>query len=190
MMMKKHLLSLLVALGISVAAHAQAPVAARQRELSVTAGAMASGFNSNYTDPDYVGSNYLFGPGAYVDVHFTHWVQLEAEGRWMRWSSFGDSETQDNYLIGPRVPIKRFGKYQTYGKVLIGLAKMKFPADDPLYSSGSFTDLAFGGTLERSWGRRLSVRMIDFEFQDWPKFVPNESIHPFGISVGVGYKIF
>jgi hypothetical protein len=37
--------------------------------------------------------------------------------------------------------------------------------------------------------KRISVRAIDFEFQQWPKWL-NSSLAPYGASVGVGYKIF
>jgi opacity protein-like surface antigen len=193
--MRKIFALFLVCMAIALAAipaGAQAVEAGRGRQLSLTAGALASGFNPGYA------TNYpLFGPGAYVDVHFTHWVQLEAEGRWMRLNSYY-GENQSNYLIGPRVPIKDFGKFQTYGKALIGLAQMTFPAGD-YFSSGRFTALAFGGTVDYRLNRRWSIRAVDFEYQYWPKFIPQNpsvanspstSLEPYGISVGVGYKIF
>jgi len=83
-------------------ARAQAVESADARGFHIDAGAMASGFQ-----PDD-GNNYLLGPGAYVDFHFSHWVQLEAEGRWLRFNQYF-GETQDNYLIGPRVPVWRGG---------------------------------------------------------------------------------
>ncbi|MGA2252017.1 outer membrane beta-barrel protein [Terracidiphilus sp.] len=176
----------------AIPAGAQAVEAAQGRQLSLTAGAIASGFDPNYA------TNYpLVGPGVYVDVHFTHWFQIEAEGRWMRFNSlFG--ENQSNYLIGPRVPIKRFGKFESFGKVLIGEAKMTFPQGD-FYTTGSFTDLAFGATIDYKVNRRWSIRAIDFEYQDWPKFIPQNpaianspsvSLQPYGLSVGVGYRVF
>jgi hypothetical protein len=47
--------------------------------------------------------------------------------------------------------------------------------------------------------RRWSIRAIDFEYQDWPKFIPQNpaianspsvSLQPYGLSVGVGYRVF
>ncbi len=186
------LAAVLIAALSPVSAGAQAAESARQRQLTLTAGAIASGFESRY-DTNYP----LFGPGAYVDVHFTRWVQLEAEGRWLRFNNYY-SDSQDNYLIGPRVPIKRFGKFQSYGKVLVGLAKMQFPRGD-YYLHGSFTALAFGGTLDYRLNKRWSLRALDFEYQDWPNFIPKEagvagsptgSLQPYGVSVGIGYRVF
>ena len=173
-------------------AGAQAVEAARGRQLSVTAGAMASGF-----DPRYATNYWLFGAGTYVDVHFTHWVQLEGEARWLRFNSYY-GENQSNYLIGPRVPIKDFGKFKTYGKALVGLAQMTFPTGD-YFSTGRFTALAFGGTVDYRLNRRWSIRAADFEYQYWPKFIPQNpsvtnspstNLQPFGVSVGVGYRVF
>ncbi|WP_058189483.1 outer membrane beta-barrel protein [Terracidiphilus gabretensis] len=183
----------------AIPAGAQAVEAARGRQLTLTAGGMISGFNPDYADPAYDGTNFLFGGGTYIDFHLSHWVQIEAEGRWLRIpTSIGSDESQSNYLIGPRVPIKRFGKFQTYGKVLIGEAKMTFPQGDN-FTTGRFTDLTFGGTLDYRLNRRWSIRAVDFEYQDWPKFIPKDptvpnspsiSLQPYGLSVGVGYRVF
>jgi hypothetical protein len=182
-----------------IPAGAQAVEAARGRQLTLTAGGMISGFNPDYADPAYTNTNFPFGGGTYIDFHLSHWVQIEAEGRWLRIPTDIDSiETQSNYLIGPRVPIKRFGKFETYGKVLIGEAKMTFPKGN-FFSNGSFTDLAFGATLDYKLNRRWSIRALDFEYQDWPKFIPKDptmtnspstSLQPYGVSIGVGYRIF
>jgi len=81
------LICLLLAAG-GFSAHGQVVPSATGRQLSVTAGAMGSVFQ-----PDYVGggvaatSSYpLVGVGAYVDVKFTRWIQIEAEGRWLRYN--------------------------------------------------------------------------------------------------------
>jgi hypothetical protein len=183
----------------AIPAGAQAVEAATARRFTLTAGGIMSGFNPDYADPGYNGTNFLFGGGTYVDVHFSHWVQIEGEARWLHITTYADStESQNNYLIGPRVPIKQFGRFQTYGKVLIGLASMNFP-EGGYYANGRFTDLAFGGTVDYRLNRRWSIRALDFEYQDWPKFVqtnpgvagsPTTSLQPYGISVGIGYRIF
>jgi hypothetical protein len=185
----------------AISAGAQAVEAARGRQLTLTAGGLISGFNPDYADPNYNGTNFLFGGGTYVDLHLSRWVQIEAEGRWLRIPAYIDSnENQSNYLIGPRVPIKRFGRFQSYGKVLIGEAKMTFPQGNVgNYTTGRFTDLAFGATLDYRLNRRWSIRALDFEYQDWPKFIPKDptvanssstSLQPYGLSIGFGYRFF
>src|ERR1035438_2157801 len=110
----------------AVAASAQAVPSATGRQVSITAGGMASIFQpdfegdwveqinpSVYCDSLTIGtcipfahsSQYpLYGVGAYVDVRLRRWVQFEAEGRWNRWHQYNDI-SQDNYLIGPRLPV-------------------------------------------------------------------------------------
>ena len=159
---------------------AQAVPSATERQLAVTAGGMVSGFQPGE------GGNNLVGIGAFVDARFSHWVQIEAEGRWLRWNQFY-GEHQDNYLIGPRVPLKQFGKFNTYGKALIGYGKMTFPYN---YGYGTFTDLAFGGTLDYRLSRKLTLRAADFEYQYWPKWINNTSLSPYGVSVGIAYRVY
>jgi hypothetical protein len=159
---------------------AQAVESADRPGMRVVAGGMASVFNSNDQN------DYLIGGGAFLDVHLSHWVQLEGEARFLRWNQYL-GEQQDNYLIGPRVPLMHLGrKGQIYGKALIGYGRMTFPAG---YGYGSFTALAFGETVEFRMSRRLTFRALDFEYQDWPKWVNNTSLYPFGVSVGVGYRV-
>ncbi len=162
-------------------AHAQAVESATARTFRIDAGGFASGFQ-----PDE-GSNDLFGLGTYVDVHFTHWIQVEGEARWLRFNQYY-GEHQDTYLIGPKIPIRRIGsRTQLYGKAMIGLGKMTFPNN---YGYGSFTALAFGGGLDYRLTRKLTLRPVDFEYQDWPKWLNNNALYPYGVSVGVAYRVF
>ena len=182
------LLGLILAVDCRVAV-AQVEPSGYGRELSISAGGMFSGFSPQDSNQGvyYSDGSQLIGAGTFVDVHFTHWMQLEGEARWMRWNGYG-GETQDNYLIGPRVPIKRLGsRGQFYGKALVGLGKMTFPLS---YGYGSFTALAFGGTLEYQLTRRVTLRAADIEFQYWPTWLENSSLHPFGVSVGASYRVF
>lgn len=160
--------------------HAQSVESAETRGLTISAGGMASGFNAGQYD------NWLIGAGTFVDVHFSHWVQVEAEGRWLYWNQYY-GQHESNYLIGPRVPIKQFGRSQLYGKVLIGEGKQTFAFG---YGYGSFTALAFGGTLDYRLSRRLTLRAVDFEYQYWPNWLNNQSLKPYGFSSGVGYRVF
>lgn len=158
----------------------QAAPSATERQLTISAGGMVSGFQPDEGETD------LAGVGTYIDFHFSHWVQVEAEGRWLRWNEYY-GEHQDNYLIGPRVPIKQFGKFNVYGKTLIGYGKMTFPFN---YGYGTFTDLAFGGTLDYQVSRKITVRAADFEYQYWPKWINNTSLTPYGVSAGIAYRVF
>jgi opacity protein-like surface antigen len=179
---------LLVLICLADFAHAQAAESATARQFTITAGAMGSAFNPNDRNASaYVGgSNYLMGPGAYVDVRFTHWFQLEGEARWLRFNQYA-GEYQDNYFLGPKIPIHRFGRADIYGKVMIGIGKMTFPYN---YGYGTFTALAYGGGVDYRLSHRLTLRPIDFEFQQWPTWLPGESLYPYGFSAGIGYRVF
>jgi opacity protein-like surface antigen len=124
------------------------------------------------------------GVGAYVDVRFSRWVQLEAEGRWQRFNQY-DGIHQDNYLAGPRIPIHRIWKGTVYGKALVGLSQMSCAG----CRSGHYTDFAFGGGMDMKLTKRLSFRAVDAEYQYYPNF-GTSALSPYGVSMGIGYKIF
>lgn len=192
---------------------AQVAPSATGRHLSVTAGGMASLFQPDFqgdwaaettpASPCYsisvcapvanTSANGLFGVGAYVDVRFTRWIQIEAEGRWLRFNEFQHIR-QDNYLIGPRVPIRSFWKATVYGKALVGYGKMDLGLYPGLCSgvceaTGRFTATAFGGGADIHLNKRFTFRAIDAEYQYWPQW-GNSSLKPYGVSMGFGYRIF
>jgi hypothetical protein len=190
-------LSLLLAAS-AVSIHAQVVPSATARQLSLTAGGMVSlfqpDFEGGWTYPNSSGVEYpvaqasnqgLFGVGAYVDVKLSHWVQIEAEGRRLRFNQY-EGIYQDNYLIGPRLPVYHFWKATVYGKALYGISKMNF---DPQGDHGTFSTIAFGGGMDVQLTKKISFRAVDIEYQDWPAW-GNSTIKPYGVSMGVGYKFF
>jgi len=174
---------------------AQVAPSAFRGQLSLTAGGMGSVFQ-----PDYAGGHdsaglpatsaspqRLFGFGAYADLKFTRWIQIEGEARWLRQNTFVDIN-EDNYLIGPRVPIHEFRRlgFTPYGKALVGLGRMNFEYNQ---AYGRFTDVALGGGVDLKLSRHFVVRPFDFEYQLWPNWV-NGTLKPYGASAGIAYKIF
>ena len=184
----------------TVTATAQVVPSATDHRLTVTAGGMASAFQPDFAYrwacgaatcppglfyPVAEASNYpLVGVGAYVDVEFRRWVQLEAEGRWLRFNRYQDIH-EDNYLIGPRVPVYHFWKATVYGKALGGFSKMDLGSG----FHGTFTALAFGGGMDVKLTKKISIRAFDGEYQYWPAW-GNSRLFPYGASVGIGYKIY
>ncbi|MGO9317302.1 MAG: outer membrane beta-barrel protein [Terracidiphilus sp.] len=176
---------------------AQVVPSATGRQVTITAGGMASifqpDFAGNFQPPDYINPiaqashQPLFGVGAYVDVRLRRWVQFEAEGRWMRWNQYYGI-SQDNYLIGPRLPVHRFWneKATVYGKALAGYSRMTF---DPLSDYGRYTDIAVGGGMDIKLTKKISLRAVDVEYHYWPWW-QGTKLTPYGASVGIGYKIF
>jgi hypothetical protein len=172
------LLSLLLVNAAPALLRAQVAPAALRSPLSLTVGGFASGF-----EPDYV-PNKLAGVGAYADLNVFRRYGLEGEARWQRFHETGGI-SQDNYLIGPRVRVLHIWRAQPYVKVLGGFSNMDFGGG----FTGRFTTIAYGGGVDLRVTRRISVRAIDFEYQQWPKFL-SSNLYPYGGSVGVSYRIF
>jgi hypothetical protein len=173
----------------SLSARAQVVPSAYAQRFTINAGLLGSVFQ-----PDYKGGGVaqtgpyrLYGDGAYVDVKLTRWVQIEAEARWLRFNSYLDIR-EDNYLIGPRLPLERlrFKRATPYAKVLVGYGRMNFEYNA---AYGRFTDIAYGGGVDVKLTKRITLRAIDFEYQQWPNWL-SSSLSPYGGSVGVSYKIF
>jgi len=170
-----------------VSARAQVVPAATSSSFRLSAGALGS-----LAQPDYEGTfeaatspNRIYGPGAYVDVHFSRWVQIEGEARWLRLNQFkpiylpeGNGET--TYLIGPRIPIGTFHRVTPYGKFLVGLGSASF-------INGNTFVLAYGGGVDVRLSHRFTLRAVDFEYQQW-RVTP--TLYPYGGSVGISYRIF
>jgi hypothetical protein len=181
------LFSIVFALG-SLSARAQVAPSAYRRGISITAGGEGSAFQPDYaggTTPE-TSPNRLYGIGAYVDVRFTRWVQMEAEGHWLRFNQFyslspavGNGE--DDYLIGPRLPIRTFRRATPYVKALIGFGNADF-------LTGRTTAVVYGGGLDYRLSRRFTLRAFDFEYMQWRITPP--MIYPYGASVGISYRIF
>lgn len=190
----RFVLLMLVALTTLAVAPAQVVPAATGRHITLTAGAEGSIFQSDFNGNWNASSPYnpiseassqaLYGLGAYVDIGFSRWVQIEAEGRWLRLHQLYGIH-QDNYLAGPRLPLYRYKKATVYGKALGGFSEMSFGYG----LHGRYTTLAFGGGVDMKLTKRLSLRALDVEYQYWPTW-GNQTLSPYGASVGLGYKIF
>lgn len=136
--------------------------------------------------PDYAGEgiaqtspNRLYGVGAYFDARFNRWLSIEGEAHWMRFNVYRNIN-QDTYLIGPRVPIATFHRVTPYGKFLFGLGNGDF-------LTGNTLVLVYGGGVDYELTHRITLRAIDFEYQQWRV---NPVLNPYGGSVGISYRIF
>ena len=99
-------------------------------------------------------------------------------------STTGDPSTgyngENTYLIGPRIAPYTFRKFTPYGKVLVGFGNGSF-------LTGRRFAVTYGGGVDYRLTRRFTLRAFDFEYQQW-QVTP--TLHPYGGSVGLSYKIF
>jgi len=147
----------------------------------VSVGGGASIYQADYGQRD------LGGFMAYGDANLTWRYGLEAEARFLNHHTDEDV-TETNYLIGPRVSIfPGYGKnpFRPYVKFLVGAGKIEFPFK---FAQGTYFTLAPGAGLDVAIGSRLTVRVIDVEYQDWTNFTYG-GMHPYGISAGISFRL-
>lgn len=177
-----YLVALFSILSVTLPVCAQVVPSASKEQFSVTAGGMGSVFQPDYSWSTGIGrdSRSLYGAGAYADAAFNRWLQIEVEGRWLRFNGATQFDTEDNYQAGFRFPIKRYGRFTPYGKALVGVANANF------FSGNAFM-VTVGGGVDYRLNKNFSLRAGDFEYQIWHT---TPTIEPLGYSVGLGYKFF
>jgi hypothetical protein len=169
---------LAVVLAMALTASAQVAPSGDEGGFSLTAGASGSGFDVQY------GQQKLLGIAGVVDVDTRRRFGLEAEGRWLMFHNPNQMQTT-TYMGGPRYHFTR-GKFQFYGKGLIGIGQFTFPYN---YAHGNYLVIAPGGGVDYRWNRKIGFRLPDVEYQVWPQFTFG-SMSSYGVSVGVLYHIF
>jgi hypothetical protein len=188
------LFSILFAAG-SLFARAQAVPSAYVQRFTVNLGVIGSAFQPDYAAGGgaQTSPSRLYGPGAYVDMKLTRYLQFEAEARWLRMNPYLDIR-EDNYQIGPRLPIEklRFKRATPYAKILVGYNRMNFELNG---GYGHYADIAYGGGVDVKLTKKITIRAFDLEYQQWlgwPNIPgsPNTTLSPYGGSVGVSYKVF
>jgi len=171
-------LLLAVVLGMTRAASAQVAPSGDEGGFSIAAGATASGYQVQY------GQQKLLGIAGVVDVDTRRRFGLEAEGRWLMFNNPNQMQIT-TYMAGPRYH-HSLGKFQVYGKGLVGIGQFTFPYN---YAQGNYLVIAPGGGVDYRWKRRISFRLADFEYQIWPQFTFG-SMTSAGVSAGILYHIF
>jgi hypothetical protein len=148
----------------------------------IAAGGTVSAFKLDY------GVHRLGGYSAFVDLNLTTHYGIEGEARWLVFNQQANVNTK-TYLVGPRVlfdPLILHG-VTPYVKFLVGNGKFNFPFN---FATGSYFVMAPGAGVDVPIGHsRLSVRLIDVEYQVWPQFSFG-NLHTYGASTGISYRIF
>jgi hypothetical protein len=155
------------------------PTAVRNSSIQLGAG-------YSFASPDY-GRKKIQGYTIYGTFNFTrHWG---IEGDIHRLDvitplDFG----QDSYLLGPRYSF-RFGRFMPYGKGLLGLGTFKTdfdPRSGRKNYSHTYKMWAAGGGVDMTMSRHWNLRLVDFEYQNWPGFGQN-GLTPYVFTFGAAY---
>jgi opacity protein-like surface antigen len=161
----------------------QAAPAVRSNVAPLTAGGYYSNFYSDF-NPVRLG-----GAGVYIDWNLFGKLGVEGEARWLRFNQLSGSY-QDHYLIGPRYSW-RFKNFVPYAKFLMGAGELQFNFNE---GHGGYFAMAPGGGLDYRLTHRVTLRLIDYEYQFWPTALggglPSNGLNPNGFSFGAGYRIF
>jgi hypothetical protein len=167
---------LAVCLGMARTAYAQVVYSGDKGGFSISAGATGSGYEVEY------GQQKLLGFAGFVDVDSTRRFGAEGEARFLMFHNPDQLEAR-TYMGGPRYHFS-MGKFQFYGKGLVGFGQFTFPYD---YAHGNYLVIAPGGGVDYRWKRRISFRG-DIEYQIWPQFTYG-SMNSYGVSAGISYRI-
>ena len=142
-------------------------------------GVAASGFQADY------GKRYIGGGAVYVDANLTMHLGLEAEARRLQYNEEAGIR-QTTYLAGPRLTLRPHA-LSPYAKLLVGIGQFHFPYG---YADGRYFVVAPGAGIDyRVGGTGIKLRLIDFEYQDWPQFTYGQ-LHPYGISAGISVRLW
>lgn len=120
------------------------------------------------------------------DANLTRALGLEAEYRRV---DLGTAEQTrfSNLLIGPRYAFTLHHHISPYLRLLVGRGTFDFPYT---YAQGSYFTIAPGAGVDLQLREsRVSLRLIDFEYQTWPDFTYGAA-HPYGVSAGLKFRVF
>jgi opacity protein-like surface antigen len=150
-------------------------------------GAEYSNVNASFP---YQSNQRLSGGGAFADFKWNGRFGLEGDARFLHFGGFEDS-TESSYLAGPKAYFLRKGKFEPYGKFLVGVGKIHYPFE---IGNASYFALAPGAGAGYRLSRRWMLR-AEYEYQMWPKSPgyanePKHELTPNGFLVGVAYRVF
>jgi len=132
---------------------------------------------------DY-GQRVLGGAVLFDNVNPTWRIGFEAEARYLRFNQSEDV-TETSYLVGPRVMLKP-GPLRPYVKFLVGAGNINLPFH---YAHGTFLCYAPAAGLDYLVNDRVTVRLLDFEYQLWPNVSTYGELRPYGLSAGVSFRL-
>lgn len=181
--MMKHCFS---ALALTLVFASAAPHLSAQAVATATGNALAVGASYQNIDPDY-GPKRASGIGIFADFDFAKYVGVTAEINLQ--TAFSNVVfLEHSYLFGARGEYHR-GRLMGYGKLLGGVASSSNNSGGPtlINAPGSYPAFAIGGGLEARLEHHTTIRILDFEQQQWMAYHPN-GLTPRIFSIGAAYR--
>jgi opacity protein-like surface antigen len=181
------MLLMLSAMVLHVGLEAQTVPAGYRTPRSLWVGGEYSNFSASFP---YQSSQRLEGLGAFVDFKLGGRIGVEGDARFLNFGGY-EGSTERSYLAGPKVYLFTKGRFQPYGKFLVGVGEIHYPYE---IGNASYFALAPGGGA----GYRLSDRWMlraEYEYQIWPNSPgfanePKHELTPNGVNVGVAFLVF
>ena len=163
------------------AGQAQASYAGTGPGSYISLGVTASGFYSG----EY-GKIHIAGGAVFLNANLYRKIGVEAEARELNLHS-NEGLHETNYLIGPKLSAKG-RSFRPYAKFLAGRGDFRFPFG---YGYGRYFMIAPGAGIDYRFHQgKIILRAVDFEYQIYPDFTPFGTLHPYGLSSGVSFRIF
>lgn len=132
----------------------------------------------------------LSGVGVFGNFNWNYRYGVEAQARFLNINSW-NSETEQDYLAGPRYTFLHSSKWRPFASFQVGLVRIQYP-----FSIGTGTSFAMapGGGLDYQMNHKWSLRG-SYEYQfltNSPNFTdePKFGVKPNGVSVGVSYRLW
>jgi hypothetical protein len=130
------------------------------------------------------GQRWAGGGSVYLDANLYRQVGAEVELQTLRLHEQGGIR-QTTYLVGPRYSFRSTG-FNPYVKVLAGVGTFVYPYG---YGQLNYFVIAPAAGVDYDLLPRIKLRLINFEYQDWLQFTYG-SLHPYGVSAGISFRVF
>lgn len=160
------------------AARAQVVPTGNEGGLSISAGALGSGYALQY------GNRKMLAVTAVVDADTRRRLGIEGEARWIDFHQTANVHAQ-TYSAGVRYHFN-VSRFQPYVKGLIGFGDFNFPYN---LATGHYFIVTAGGGLDYRLSPRIGIRAADVEYQDWPQFTYG-NMTTVGVSAGIRVRVF
>jgi len=170
----------------AAAAHGQVIPSAEGAGQSLWVGAEYANLQAGFPEGS---TTRLSGVGVFGNFNWNHRFGVEGRVRFLNLSSW-NSETEQDYLAGPRYTFLHRNKLRPFASFQVGFVKMQYPFS---VGSATFFAMAPGGGVEYRLSHKWSVRG-SYEFQmlmNSPNFTnePQYGIKPNGGIVGLSYRL-